>query len=49
MSIQARYQDRRGRQYVLLEDGSIRRTFPVRPWRGKSERRRVIKARKESR
>lgn len=37
------------REYVRFVDGSIRRTYPARPWYGKSDRRRVIKARREAR
>lgn len=37
------------RIYATMLDGSIRRLSPSRPWRGKSERRRVLKAWREDR
>lgn len=33
-------------EYSVMVDGSRRRTFPIRPWHGKSERRQVLKARR---
>ena len=35
------------RVYRRMDDGSLRRVSPLRPWRGKSERRRVIRARRQ--
>lgn len=35
--------------YAVMLDGSYRRTSPMRPWRGKAERKRVIRARVEIR
>lgn len=40
--------DSKGTRYFTADDGS-RRRFDPRPWRGKSERRKVIKARREDR
>lgn len=41
--------DTNGRTYNRMADGSIRRISPSRPWRGKSERRAAIKARRAAR
>ena len=35
--------------YAIMVDGSRRRVSPVKPWKGKSERRQVIKNRREDR
>jgi hypothetical protein len=44
----ARFKDRSGHIYGRnLLTGTITRLSPLRPWHGKSERRRVIKARRE--
>jgi hypothetical protein len=36
-----------GRVYSVGTSGAITRLYPQRPWRGKSERRRVIAARRQ--
>lgn len=41
--------DRSGRIYAQHVSGSLVRISPVRPWRGKSERRTVLKHRQMSR
>lgn len=40
--------DFKGTRYFTADDGS-RRRFDPKPWRGKSERRKAIKARREDR
>jgi hypothetical protein len=36
-------------EYAVMVDGSRHRTAPMRPWRGKSQRRQVLKARRTER
>ncbi len=38
-----------GTVYQSMTDGSVRRLYPARVWRGKSERRQNLKARREAR
>jgi ribosomal protein L16/L10AE len=40
---------RRCTKYKMDSNGTIRRVFPQRPWRGKLERRRVLRARRQQR
>lgn len=44
-TVAERIKDRAGKIYGKMLDGSIRRLEPLRPWRGKSERRQIIKER----
>ena len=44
-----RIKDRAGQIYGRMRDGSIRRLSPLKPFKGKSERRAVVKARREDR
>jgi hypothetical protein len=41
--------DSRGQVYSVESGGNLVRVSPQRPWRGKSERRRVLRARREAR
>ena len=44
-----RYKDGRGYLYEVGPSGAMVRIHPQRPWRGKSERRQVIRQRREAR
>ena len=45
-TISEKIKDRAGKIYAKMLDGSIHRLNPLKPWRGKSERRQVIKERR---
>jgi len=46
MARPGRYKDSKGQVYETLASGALVRVHPQRPWRGKAERRQVIKARR---
>jgi len=48
-TISEKIKDRAGNLYAKMLDGSIRRLDQQKPWRGKSERRQVLKARQSER
>lgn len=48
-TISEKFKDVAGKIYARMVDGSVRRFDPLKPWRGKSERRQVIKSRREER
>ncbi len=48
-TISEKIKDRAGKIYAKMVDGSIRRLDPLKPWRGKSERRQVLQDRRTDR
>lgn len=48
-TIVEKFRDKAGRVYGKMVDGSLRRLSPLKPWRNKSERRQVLKDRRQDR
>lgn len=48
-TISEKFKDVAGKIYARMVDGSVRRFDPLKPWHGKSERRAVLKQRREDR